>query len=239
LAILVIVVGMQQHQENVMNRKSLAAVAASALLGGTAVYTVTAQEYGGNNEIEIDAMTQAWLDAGIPGPEHAEMAKGVGTFAAHGTMYMPDGSTSNWKGTVKRKAIFDGRYIVEHYKVDDMPGFGSFEGHGILGFNNLTEKYEGVWVDSLSTMIFTSKGEMDPSTGNIVMYGKRMDPVTKKNMKSKSVVSFGDDGSYTVDMYIVSPEGEFKEMSIHHMPMKDKDHMPMMDKRDHKERSDH
>ena len=200
-----------------MSKTTFAALAAGVMLGGTAVYTVTAQEYGEHQE--MDAMTQAWLDAGTPGPEHAEMAKSVGTFEAQGTSYMPDGSTMSWTGTVERKTIFDGRYIFEHYDVQDMPGFGSFEGYGVQGFNNLTGEYEGTWIDSLSTMIFMAKGKMDPSTDNLVMYGKRMDPMTDKEVKSKSITTFNDDGSFILDMYISTPEGEFKEMTILNTPM--------------------
>ena len=202
-----------------MNKKAFVAMAAGALLGGTAVYTVTAQEYGDNAETDMEAMMQAWLDAGTPGAEHAELAKSVGTFSAQGTSYAPDASiTMEWEGTVERKTIFDGRYILEHYEIENMEGFGSFEGYGLLGFNNLTGEYEGTWIDSLSTMIFVAKGQMDPSSNNLVMYGTRMDPISMQNQKTKSVTTINDDGSFVLDMYVQTPEGMYKEMTLINTP---------------------
>ncbi|MFG0257475.1 MAG: DUF1579 family protein [Phycisphaerales bacterium JB043] len=200
-----------------MNRTTLGALAAGVIMGGGAMYSVTAQQDGQAYEIDMDAMMEVWLEAGRPGPEHEEMAKSVGSFNAHGTMYMPDGSTSEWHGTVEKNAIFGGRYILEHYKVQDMGMFGEFEGYGVAGFNKATGKYEQYWIDSLSTMMLMSKGEKH---GNkIVMYGSRTDPMSGETQKTKSVTTINDDGTFVLDMYMVMPEGEMHEMTINHTPI--------------------
>jgi hypothetical protein len=200
-------------------------------MGGGAMYSVTAQQDGQHEmEMDMDAMMEVWLEAGRPGPEHEEMAQSVGMFDAHGTMYMPDGSTSDWHGTVERNAIFGGRYILEHYRVEDMAMFGEFEGYGVAGFNKATGKYEQVWLDSLSTMMLMSTGQKD---GNeVTMYGSRADPMSGQTQKTKSVTTINDDGSFVLDMYMVMPQGEMHEMTIRHTPRRDMGEHTGHDKKD-------
>ena len=162
---------------------------------------------------EQQAMMKAWQEAMTPGPQHAEMANMVGEFKMTVKSYMePGGEPDVTTGTASRKMIMGGRYLEETVTGTVMGQ--PFEGRGLTGYNNVTGKWWGTWLDNMSTGINTSHGEWDFQKGVGVFYGDYVDPMTKIITETRGVITRLDDGAELMEMFMIEPTGEFKSMEI-------------------------
>ncbi|MHC4236637.1 MAG: DUF1579 family protein, partial [Planctomycetota bacterium] len=92
--------------------------------------------------------------------------------------------------------------------------FGTFEGRGYWGYNNVTRKYEGFWIDTASTMMQTETGTLD-ETGKVwAMIGEMVEPQTGGSLKRRSVIKLVDDDHHTMEMFVDTGDGEVKNMEI-------------------------
>ena len=69
------------------------------------------------------------------------------------------------KGVSTNKRIGGGRWLVIDYRADS-----GFEGHGIYGWDAATERYTGVWVDSMQTAISRAEGSWDPASKTMTFH---------------------------------------------------------------------
>ena len=155
----------------------------------------------------------AMMQAGTPGPQHAELAKGVGHYRVETHYWMgPDQPAMPMDATANVEMILDGRYMVQEWKSDfmGMP----FEGRLIMGFNNLTQEYWSLWIDSSSTGYSISTGK-ENENGDIVLHGMMHDPLTPHGRPYRSVSTQAQDGDFMFTMYDSTPDGgEFKVMEM-------------------------
>src|SRR4051812_6891786 len=91
-----------------------------------------------------------------PGPEHAMLKKGEGTWDA-----VTKAMGKESKGTLKCWCNENGLWALEHYK-GEIEG-QKFEGHGATSYDPATKKYVNVWIDSMSTRPMLSEGDFDAS----------------------------------------------------------------------------
>ena len=162
---------------------------------------------------EQQAMMKAWQEAMIPGPQHAEMAKMVGEFTMTVKSYMePGGEPDVSTGTASRKMIMGGRYLEETVTGTVMGQ--PFEGRGLTGYDNVTGKWWGTWLDNMSTGINTSHGEWDFQKGVGVFYGDYVDPMTKVIEETRGVITQLEGGNELMEMFMITATGEFKSMEI-------------------------
>ena len=162
---------------------------------------------------EQQAMMKAWQEAMTPGPQHTEMAKMVGEFTMTVKSYMePGGEPDVSTGTASRKMIMGGRYLEETVTGTVMGQ--PFEGRGLTGYNNVTGKWWGTWLDNMSTGINTSHGEWDFQKGVGVFYGDYVDPMTKVIEETRGVITQLEGGSELMEMFMITATGEFKSMEI-------------------------
>jgi hypothetical protein len=77
-------------------------------------------------------------------------------------------------GASEFKMLMDGRFLVESNTTAG--GAGSSTGMGVIGFNNLTGKYERVWFDSHSTAMVKSEGEFIKDRDEIRWVDQFTDP---------------------------------------------------------------
>jgi len=189
-------------------RTALAVTAFSVLATGVSV----AQE-SPEMSAKQQAMMKAWQASMTPGPEHAELAKMAGEFKMTVKSWMePGGEPTVETATASRKMIMGGRYLEEtvHGTVMGQP----FEGRGLTGYNNVTGTWWGTWLDNMSTGIMTSDGEWDFEKGIGVFYGDYVDPMTKVIEETRGVVTKLDGGNELMEMFMITPTGEFKSMEI-------------------------
>lgn len=190
------------------SRRVVCVMAALLLLGAAA----QAQDASEMSD-EEQAMMEAWQNAMTPGPEHAALAKMAGDFVLTVKMYMdPSAPPTESTAAASRKMILGGRYLEEtvHGTMMGEP----FEGRGVTGYDNVTGKWWGTWIDNMSTGLMTSHGEWDDEAGVGTFWGASTDPMTGEPQESRTVVRRLEHGDELMEMYMVTEAGEVKSMEI-------------------------
>jgi hypothetical protein len=192
-----------------VNKIKLAAVVAALLtlpLAGA-----TAQESGqpGMPEDMAEMMKLAQ-----PGEHHEHMAKLAGKWNSKGKLWMQPGAEPIVsEGTVEVTSILGGRWMKSDFAGDFM-GL-PFTGLGLDGYDNLSQKHIGVWIDSMGTMMMTFEGTCQDSGRVTTTRSEFVDPATGTAMTMKAVTTIIDDSSWKFDSYMSASDGqEFKSMEI-------------------------
>jgi hypothetical protein len=151
------------------------------------------------------AMWDKMAQAGTPGEAHKKLEPLVGKFTVKSKSWMdpakpPEEST----GSAERKWIMGGRYIEEHYQ--GTYGGQPFTGKGLQGYDNVTKKYFGTWMDSGSTSMTMARGGMN---GNAIKYqGMMSDPVSGKEVPYTMTTTLTGNDSHKVEMWGPGPGGK-------------------------------
>ena len=112
----------------------------------------------------------------------------------------------------------DGRFLRQTYKGDPGDGpFPNFEGRGFWGYNTVTKKYEGFWIDSASTAMQNEVGDVDESGKVWTMIGEMTNPQTGQPMQKRSVITLQDNDHHKMELFFSGPDGgESKGMEINY-----------------------
>jgi len=190
---------------------ALTLIAACAALAAPAL----AQEGEAMPEMtpEQQAEMEAYMNAGTPGPEHALMAKEVGTYDVAVKSWMdPAAPPMESTGTATRSMILDGRVQVEEFS-GSMMGM-AFTGRGMTGFDKVTGKYWSTWMDSMSTGMMVSEGTCTEDQV-CTFVGTWNDPVKKAPVTSRVVTRWTGPTTQHFEMY--GPGRDGKEMKMMEM----------------------
>lgn len=180
---------------------------------GTAKTTAAKQDAKAQAPMTEAEMMAAWDKARTLGPQHEAFAKDVGTWDLTLTAWMdPSAPPETYTSTAVRELALGGRYLIEKVK-GDMGEFGPFEGMGILGFNNLTQQYSHVWMDSMSTGWMQSTGTAS-ADGTVTMTGSYDDAMTGGKTKARTVTKHISADEQHFAMYEDRGQGETKTMEI-------------------------
>lgn len=150
------------------------------------------------------------------GEAHKKLDPFVGTFKATVKIWMGPGEPHVSTGTMVNSWDLDGRFLKQHYAGDAQEGpFPNFNGRGYWGYNTITSKYEGFWIDTASTVMQTEAGDLD-GTGKVwTMVGETTMPGADKPLKKRSVITLEDNDRHSMEMYFTGPDGnEAKGMEI-------------------------
>lgn len=110
--------------------------------------------HGGMSAEEMAEMMKMML----PGPAHQKLAKYVGDWNVKSTMTHGPGAPSEaTEGTSKIDMVLDGRFFHEE-KAGTMMDMPMKSAH-LLGYNNGSKKYEGVWMYTMGTGMMMLSGE--------------------------------------------------------------------------------
>lgn len=139
------------------------------------------------------------VEVGRPGPEHAELAKLVGSWDLK--LRSRTDPAEDWTevdGTMTAHPILGGRFVVEewHAVVMDTP----FEGFGLLGFDRLRGCYTSLWTDSFSTWTVTSTGAR-VGPGVIEFRGDMIDVVSPSGRPFRTVETMIDDDHIRSELF--------------------------------------
>jgi len=161
---------------------------------------------------KMQAEMEAWMKAATPGEKHKLMEVMVGDWETTVTSLMP-GMESTTKGTMVNTMKFEGRFLYTRYTGDFMGQ--KFEGIGVQGYNNVDERYESVWFDTMGTGMMSMTGSVD-TTGKVFTFkGPMTDPTTKKTSETREVMTVTGKDSYKMEFYGPGPDGkEMKTMEI-------------------------
>jgi hypothetical protein len=152
---------------------------------------------------------------------HERFKPFVGKFRAEVKLWMGPGDPHVSTGVMENTLDLGGRFLRQSYRGDPGDGpFPDFEGRGYWGFNTVTRKYEGFWVDTASTFMQNETGDVDGSGKVWTMKGQMTNPETGKPLTKKSVITLKDKDHHSLEMYFSGPDGrDTKAMEIRYTRM--------------------
>lgn len=175
----------------------------------------TAQPPEGEMPPEMAAMMEALEKAGTPGEPHEWLAKSAGSYKMTVKAWMAPGVDPEINdGTAEREMILGGRYLTE--RVSSTAMGMPFEGFALTGYDNVTGKYWGIWVDTFTTGLMTMTGERDGNT--LTWTATSSNPMTGGPVEMKMVGTLHDDGTETVEFFENPGDQEIKSMEIVYEP---------------------
>jgi hypothetical protein len=164
---------------------------------------------------EQKAQMDSWMKAMTPGKEHQQLATKVGKWEGTVTMWETPGAAPQVSQTQAERSMgLGGRVEIAHW-TGNMMGM-PFEGLGMTGYDNVSGKWWTTWADNFSTGLMTSTGTCDPDPKKGCTYGGTfVDPMTGKEKKNRSVISWPAADQERMEMFDTTPDGkEFKFMEI-------------------------
>jgi Protein of unknown function (DUF1579) len=165
-------------------------------------------------EPDMAEMMKKMEAAGTPGEKHKALEPLIGEWNAEVKSWMdPSAPPMISKGTSTAKWVMNGRFVREEFQGEMMGK--PFHGVSVTGYDNMKQKYNSVWIDDMSTAIFTSEGTAEDG-GKIITFTGNMDcPVTgEKNMPVKHVLRFISPDKHVFEMHYQRKGENSKSMEI-------------------------
>ncbi len=159
---------------------------------------------------------QACMVAGTPGKMQELLTKDAGKWEGENTMWMAPGAEPvKTKSVTTITPIMDGRF-VKLEMAGEMPGMGPFNGLGYYGFDNVTQKFVGTWLDNTSTGIMTGTGELSSDGKTMTWTYNFSCPLAKKSVTMREIDTTLGPNKKKMEMIGPDPKTgkEFKMMSI-------------------------
>lgn len=167
---------------------------------------------------DMQAMMEVVTKAMTPGPEHARLAKAVGTWDGAMRMWFDPAGPPQENACVSTfTSIMGGRYTecTTSGRIAMGEAVSDFEGRGIYGFNNVSRVYESIWIDNMGTAVMVATGHASADGRVINWSGKMTDPAVGKAVDFREVETWIDDDTMLLEMYGPGADGkEFKSMEI-------------------------
>ncbi|MFG0329788.1 MAG: DUF1579 family protein [Phycisphaerales bacterium] len=159
---------------------------------------------------EFNEMMEAWANIGQPGEHHEHLDTLVGEWDATWQMWMePGAEPMEMTGTISREWILDGRFVKED--VQSSTPMGPFQGIGVYGYDKIDGAYKTLWMDSMSTNIYSEMGQYDPEKKILRLQGHMHDPTTNTLAFSRGEVDMSKPDHHVYTGYKIGADGkEFK-----------------------------
>jgi hypothetical protein len=165
-------------------------------------------------EGKADPGMEQMMKMASPGENHKHLGKLVGDWTFANKMYMdPAQPPAESTGTMQAEWTLGGRFVKSVWKGEfmGMP----FEGHGTDGYDNLAKIYVSTWMDSMGTGIMYATGTCDAEGKTCTSSGDMMDPMSGQKVTSKSTLTWKDDKTFVMEMFVKDPSGkEMKTMEL-------------------------
>lgn len=159
---------------------------------------------------------QVYMQAATPGPMHKKLQESVGTWK--GTVQMwheANTPPQSSECTTMVGSIMDGRFIHGEVK-GNMMGM-PFNGAFLNGYDNVSKKFQMVWVDNFGTGMMMGTGDLSADGKVLTWTMKFNDPATQKEMTMREVDTFTGPDTMKLEMYGPGKDGkEFKMMEINY-----------------------
>lgn len=164
-------------------------------------------------EASQDEQMKIWMDYMTPGEVHKAMASYAGDWKTDTKMWIAPGSEPIISsGESKSEMLLGGRYmkITNTGNYMGMP----FEGISIEGYDNVMKQFTFVWIDNFGTGTMILKGTYDDATKSINYKGTMVDPVQKKEMPIRQVVTLLGPDKLSLEMFSEADGKEFKNTEV-------------------------
>ncbi len=184
------------------------------LVAGLALIAAAGLVVAQNSQNNTNDPMKEWIKVNMPGKNHAFLLGNMlGEWNASSKLWLqPNSEPQSSEGTCVCTPMMTGRFVqMEHS--GEMMGL-PFKGLGYFGYNNASEKFENVWMDSSSTSLMVSTGGKQ-NDNTVVWTGNYVDPMTKQTKTSKSTTRFVGQNEMVFEMYETWTDGtEFKTLEI-------------------------
>lgn len=164
-------------------------------------------------------MMEAFERMGRTTAEHELLKSFEGSWTSTVRMFCgPPGSDAQEShGVMVNEMDLDGKFLRQVYEDDA----GAFSGRGYWGYNAIDGRWEGFWIDSMTTMFNLETGEYDAGSKTWTMRGTMTDPTSPpgepRTMLRRSVIRMVSDNEHVMEMYHAQggkPEEESMGMEI-------------------------
>ena len=185
---------------------------AALAVGVAAAQDKTAEKKAQPPAMDEKAMMEMMQKAATPGDAHRKLEPMVGTFDAKVKMWMdPSKPAEESTGVSENTWVLGNRFIETKHSGTFMGQ--PFSGIGYTGYDNVSKKYVGTWMDTASTGVMTSTGAM---AGNVMTATATMsDPMTGKTSNATMKTTVTDKDHHTMEMWGPGPDGKnYRMMEI-------------------------
>lgn len=158
-------------------------------------------------------MMAAWAKAAEVTEHHKALEPFAGTFDAQLTMWMdPNMPPTVSTGTMTNSWILGGRFLEHSYEGEVMGE--KFQGRGLWGFDVAANRYNGLWIDNMSTALSVSTGPLseDGKTFHMKMTGT--DPMTGEAKVTEELLVLESADRHRMEMFEVHDGQRVRTMEI-------------------------
>ena len=161
------------------------------------------EDKSGAGKLDTDKaeMMKKMEAAGTPGPAHKALEAFVGNWKAEVKCWCePDGPPKVSQGTAKASWILNGHFLEEEFHGEMMGK--PFTGRSLMGYDNIKQTFNTVWVSDMQTSILTSEGKGENGNKVITLAGKSNCPATgRKDIPIKTVFRVLSPDKHVFEMF--------------------------------------
>jgi hypothetical protein len=148
-----------------------------------------------------------WASLGQPGLTHKLLQPFIGEWDVKLTFWSsPDSKGQSSNGHSSITWILGQRFVQEKFR-GEVAG-ESFDGVGILGYDNGSREFRSLWIDSLNTAMTVASGRYLQDAQTFEFSSELYDPLRSATKVVKSRLQVTSDNSYVFTMQDESPEGK-------------------------------
>ncbi len=137
-----------------------------------------------------------------PGEHHQHLKLMAGMWDMKSKMHHVSGQVIEGTGVEVARMQPGGFWLVSDF-TSTFAGM-KFTGHGVLGYEAHKQRYTGMWVDSVASVMLISEGQCEKNGRLNTMVGKGYDPMKKRVITYLQVTELKDANTKTFHMYDTS-----------------------------------
>lgn len=136
---------------------------------------IFAQEKKEEPPMDPQAMMELYKKLAKPGEPHELFTSLTGSWTTKTKEWMdPEKPPVKSTGSAEMKMLLGGRFLQQEF-TGDMMG-KPYSGIGISGYDNILKRYVSIWIDTMSTDIFTMAGTASADGRTITLNGQHAEP---------------------------------------------------------------
>ena len=174
------------------------------------VSTALAKDKKPGKQMDPQAMMELYKNLATPGEPHKQFASLAGSWTTTTKSWMEPGKPPmESTGSAEMKMLLDGRFLYQEF-TGEMMG-QPFSGVGIDAYDNLRKRYVTVWLDTMSTGVFTMEGTASADGKTITLKGQHGEP-GGGHMTHRAIWKLVDANTQIFEMH--GTHGHGKEMKM-------------------------
>jgi hypothetical protein len=152
--------------------------------------------------------------AGKPGPGHKALEHYLGSWKAEVKCWGEPGAPANVsQATANITWAMSGRFLEEEFQGEMMGK--PFRGRTLMGYDNVKQTFQSVWVSDVQTSMFVTEGKGENSNRIITLRGTASCPMRERgDIPMKLVLRVLNPDKHTFEMFDESEGKSRKTMEI-------------------------